>query len=127
MAKPTAFKNWPKSLGPSYGPLRAVLDHWRDADTGVFLVDFGMEHYDYVAVRVEGFSSPESGTEAGDAATLFANLLAPPGSRVRLASKKPIYAQTLSRWVASIELEGGMDYGSTMLAAGHTKIGSFMG
>lgn len=127
MAKPTGFKAWPKSLSPTYGPYRATLDHWRDADTGVFLVDFGMEHYDYVAVRVEGFSSPESSTEAGPTATLYANLIAPPGARALLFTRKPAYANTLCRWVASIKLEDGTDYGLAMHAAGHAAVGSFQG
>lgn len=128
MAKPKAFQDWPKSLAVTYGPYRAVLDRWMDADTGLFLVDLGFDEWRYVEVRVMGYSSPEHGTPEGDAATAFANDLAPPGSRARLYSNKAgKLDKTITRFVASIELEHGLDYGEVLHAAGHARVGSFMG
>lgn len=129
MAKPQAFLRWPKSLSVTYGPYRAILDRWSDADTGTFLVDLGLEGYEYVEIRLSGFSSPESNTQAGDAATQFAGDLAPPGSRVRLHSTTKLgsYSKTLTRFAARIELEGGLDYGEVLHAAGHARIGAFKG
>ena len=129
MATPTCFLDWPKSLAVTYGPYRAVLDRWADADTGIFLVDLGFKRPQYLEIRVKGYSSPESGTPEGEAATAFAHDLAPPGSRARLHSttKLGTYSQTLTRFAARIELEHGLDYGEALHAAGHAKVGSFMG
>ena len=129
MATPAVFLDWPKSLAVTYGPYRAVLDRWSDADTGIFLVDLGFKRPTYLEIRVKGYSSPESGTPEGDAATAFANELAPPGSRARLHSttKLGTYSQTLTRFAARIELEHGLDYGEALHAAGHARVGSFMG
>ena len=129
MAKPSVFIGWPKSLSVSYGPYRAVLDRWLDADTGLFLCDLGFDNPNYVEIRISGYSSPESGTPEGEAATRFANELAPPGSRARLHSttKLGTYSKTLTRFAARIELEHGLDYGEALHAAGHARIGSFKG
>lgn len=125
--RPAAFARWPKDLSPTYGPYRAVLDRWKDADTGVFLVDFGMEEYDYREIRVLGYSSPESGTPEGDAATAFANELAPPGSRALIHSDKGRFSPTYTRWAARIVLEHGLDYGPALHTAGHAREGRFEG
>jgi endonuclease YncB( thermonuclease family) len=125
VATPAAFRSWPKSLTPSYGPYAAILDRWLDADTGLFLTSLGFGQYAYVEIRLLGYSSPESNTPKGKAATAFANDLAPPGSRVLLHSEKPV--QTFTRFVARIELEHGLDYGEMLFKAGHARIGAFEG
>ncbi len=129
MSTPSCFQEWPKSLSVTYGPYRAVLDHWTDADTGVFLVDLGFKRPSYLEIRVKGYSSPESDTTEGDAATAFANELAPPGSRARLhaTTKLGTFSPTLTRFAARIELEHGLDYGEALHAGGHAKVGSFKG
>lgn len=129
MAKPAAFQSWPKSLAVTYGPYRAVLDRWIDADTGLFLVDLSFEEYDYVEIRLADYSSPESDTPAGLAANEFANDLVPPGSRVRLhaTTRLGTYSKTITRFAARIELEHGLDYGEVLFGAGHARIGAFKG
>ena len=127
MPKAIAFRNWPKNLGPTYGPYRATLDHWKDADTGVFLIDVGFGLEILVEIRLLAYSSPESHTEAGKAATTFANILCPPGSRVRLHTHKNKMTPTITRWVAAIELEDGSIYGVTLKEAGHAREGAFEG
>lgn len=129
MSTPQCFKAWPPSLAVTYGPYRAVLDRWQDADTAVFCVDLGFKHPAYVEIRLAGYSSPEPGTPAGEAATAFAYDIAPPGSRARLHSTTRLgnYSRTLTRFAARIELEHGLDYGAALYDAGHARVGSFRG
>lgn len=121
MATPTAFKNWPKSLAPSYGPYRAVLDRWIDGDTGLFLVDKGFGPPEFVEIRVEGLSTADDPHPEADEATDFANALAPPGSRALLHTTGARIRATFTRWVARVELEHGLDYAEAMTAAGHHR------
>lgn len=123
MAKPKAFTaRWPISLSPSYGPYRAVLDRWMDADTGLFLVDVGFGCYEHVEIRVAGYNAPEPHTDAGKAAVEFANRLAPPGSRVLLHETAKGFSPTFTRYTSQIMLEHGPDYGASLWAAGHAEI-----
>jgi endonuclease YncB( thermonuclease family) len=122
MTKPAYYfvPRWPEDLSVSYGPYKAVLDRWIDADTGVFLTDLGFARYEYVTIRLSGYDAPEPNTAAGRAATGFAGELAPPGSRVRLWSEKDgRYHPTFTRWSAHIELEHGLDYGRMLHDSGH--------
>lgn len=128
MARPKALDGWPKHFQPTYGPYRAIVDRWKDADTGVFLVDLGFGHYDYIDVRLLDYSSPESQTTQGEAATAYTENLLPPGSRARLhANLKGAFAPTLSRWVAGIEMEDGRWLGEVLFKHGHARQGSFEG
>lgn len=120
MAKPGAFLgSWPQELAPTFGPYRAVLDRWVDADTGLFLVDLGFGHYVHIAIRLDGYSSAEKWTDEGKAAIAFANDLAPPGSRALIYSRDGSFDPTFDRWDGSILLERGLDYGEALFVAGH--------
>ncbi len=100
-----------------------------DADTCLALVDLGFGRYEYVEIRLLDYSSPESDTPQGEAATAYANLIAPPGTRALLRSSPRTgkLTPTFSRWTAQVEIEDLGDYATTLAAAGHARKGSFVG
>ncbi len=128
MAKPRAFENWPKSALPvTYGPFRAVVDRWQDADTAVMVVDASFGEYPYVEIRLANASAPEKNTSAGKEAKAFVEELLPRDSRVILRTEKDRFAPTFSRWAAGILMEDGRDFATVLVDSGHGRWGSFVG
>src|SRR5207244_2856912 len=95
----------------------ATVDYWTDGDT---LVCFrGMQPGVVLyreSVRVQGINSPELRTAPGQAALVYADSIAPQGTRVVLISSKE---EKYGRFLARIILPDGRDFGDVMVAAGH--------
>lgn len=120
-AKPFPYTiPWPTTLAPTYGPYRATLDRWIDGDTGLFLVDLGFGRYEYVEIRVSGLKCADDPHPEAAAAKTYAEHLLKREGRVRLHTYAKMKS-TFSRWVASIELEHGLDFALAMTAAGHHR------
>lgn len=118
---PVEFKNWPPDLDVVFGPFRAVVRHHVDADTADYLVDLGMNRYDYRPVRLLSVDCPEinrtESREAGFAALAYVRSVMPIGCRVRLHTRPD--PDSFGRYLARVELANGEDLASLIIAAGH--------
>lgn len=97
---------------------------WKDGDTCVLNVDLGYGLSLEWSYRVYLIDTPEIGESLHDEATLRAQQLAPPGSRVVVRSiknKKNSDIQTFGRWVAELYVDG-VSIGETLLKEGYAKV-----
>lgn len=122
MSKPAAFLGWPKTVLPvTFGPYRAVVDRWLDADTWVAFVDMGMGEYVPKTLRLANASAAEMDTPEGRAAKAFIEDLYPAGSRQILRTEKDDFAPTFSRWVASALMEDCRDLATVLVDYGYAR------
>jgi micrococcal nuclease len=107
---------------------RAKVDRWVDGDTVDCIVDLGFTVYVAIRFRLLGVNTPETNRiasrEAGNAATAFAENLAPVGSHVLVRSRK---TGKYGRWLADIyPLDGdghaGVSVNDALLGAGHAEV-----
>ncbi len=123
-----AFEGWPAKVLPiKFGPFRAVVDRWLDADTFIAVVDAGFGLYPHVEIRLANASAPEKNTPKGKEAKAFVQELLPRDSRVILRTEKDRFAPTFSRWAASILMSDGRDLATVLVEAHHAVWGSFQG
>lgn len=99
----------------SYGPYRAIVEKYRDADTVELLVEGPFHSRVSAPVRIAGIDAPELRTAEGEAALRFAAELMPVGSYCLLDTR---FRQSFDRWIGSITLPSGQDYGTALMEAG---------
>lgn len=103
---------------------RATVRRWVDGDTVDLSVDLGFTVRVDQRFRLLGIDTPEvnrkASREAGNAATAFAEALAPVGSTVFIQSHK---TGKFGRWLATIYPEGTPtdSINDALLKAGHAK------
>lgn len=92
------------------------VDHVRDGDTIVAVLDLGWHIGLTAPVRLVNASSPELDEPGGGDAKEYAETLCPPGALVVIESHGvDRYARTLGR----VTTPGGSDLGDALVAAGH--------
>jgi endonuclease YncB( thermonuclease family) len=118
---PVGFTDWPADLPATYGPYRAVVCHHVDGDTFDALIDFGFNEYRYHPIRVLGVDTPETNRAATKAAGLaakdYVQRVMPVGDRVLLHTRPD--PDSFGRYLARVQLPGGLDLASLILSAGH--------
>lgn len=127
MAGPGDFKSYPSSLRAlaPFGPYRAILDGWRDGDTFVALVDFGLEEHGFRAFRLYGVDAgeldspnPAEQERAGEALTAVW-AIAPAGTPLvlytALAKDAP---RSFDRFVVRVVMGGGFELNRALLDLG---------
>ena len=101
-----------------------LLLKWIDGDTCKVTVDMGFRISYTDSVRIWGINAPELRSplppvaEAAKKALAYARKIAPEGEKYRIRSYKS-GEEKYGRWLASIKLKGGKDFGEEMIAAGH--------
>lgn len=89
-----------------------------DGDTILLSVDLGFSVDARVPIRVANVNAPEMNTPGGRAAELFAMTLLGANPYVVLTTE---FDRTFERYVGTITLPDGTDYGDALVAAGHAK------
>jgi len=98
-----------------------ILD-WHDADTCRVLVDLGLAGLTmHRVLRVFGINAPELNCDAGLKAKATAESLAPQGSVVVCRTAKRRECEKYGRWLATIELAGGLDFAAEMIRQGAAR------
>ncbi len=110
MTRPAVFGFYPDALRCEYSPTMGVIDRFVDPDTAVVVFDGGWDVYPCHAIRLDNFSSPD-GDPVEDKLMAFCAVRFPPGTPVRVRSKKlpRTFNQPMSftRYVASLESREG--------------------
>jgi hypothetical protein len=129
MARPTVFDHYPMGLAAKapFGPYRAVIDYWHDGDTFYAWVDFGLEKYGWVPVRLWGVNAPEVDStdleekKKGQESLAFASSRWPKGTALVLitfkSSTASVEKKTFTRFVARA-LTITEDLSDSIIAAG---------
>jgi micrococcal nuclease len=79
-----------------------------------------------VRVRLDKINAPETGTDAGDAATDYIKGLVSPGDVLTLTSSGPLgKLDNYGRVLADVTLPDGRDWGTVMLESGNAVSMSF--
>ncbi len=97
-----------------------------DGDSVYIDLDLGFDHFSLahdfeghprLECRVYGINAPELGTDAGFAAREYAKVLLPSGTKVMCLSRS--WDKYGGRWLGSITLPDGRDFGQAMVDSGH--------
>jgi len=121
--KPIEFQDFPDELKgeANFGPYRAVVKEWTDGDSLKVLIDIGFNLYPYEPIRIADINAPEknraASAEAGRAAKVFAESIAPIGTPIVIDTRPD--TETFGRYVAYIMLPDGSDVGTAIVNAGH--------
>jgi endonuclease YncB( thermonuclease family) len=111
-----------------FGPYPAVVTDWHDADTchvnldlgfSVFLYGHDLDGKPVLSLRAWGINAPEIATPEGKDALAYAEQLCPPGTHVTIVSHG--YDKYGGRFLGTIALPDGRDFGSAMVAAGFAR------
>lgn len=124
MRKPSEFYNFPMPI--EFGPYRAVVKHWVDADTCDVLLDVGLNKYAYETLRIRGIDGPEiygpkeeGELERGHAARDYALSIAPIDTPVIVTTYKD--TASFGRYIADLTFSDGSDFAAEMVNAGHAE------
>jgi hypothetical protein len=95
-------------LWADYGPYMAVVDKNEDGDTFYVLADPGLDETPHRWIRFENYSSPELNEPGGPEDAEATARIAPPGTPVRIDTKKRervrTEVRTFVRYVARVEV-----------------------
>jgi|SRR5215831_5687568 len=104
----------------AYGPYRAVIDKWTDADSCRIRLDLGFNITMLLTCQCFGIkSSFKAGTPDGNEALEYANQVCPPEDQVRVFSHGRNKYE--GRFLGDIITADGRNYGELMITAGYAE------
>jgi micrococcal nuclease len=100
---------------------RALVERVVDGDTVDVRIDLGFDVWVRERLRVAAIDAPERFTPSGKGATAHAQALLPVGEEVLVRTEKD-RTEKFGRYLATIEMPGGFDFGMAMLKAGYAVV-----
>ncbi len=97
---------------------RATIERVTDGDSYVATVDLGWHVSIAGSIRLIGVDCPETGTEAGTAATAFVTDLFANARQVTVTTIRRDPARSFARYLARVDVDGA-DLAALIIDAGH--------